>query len=293
MWTVPSLWPLSMSEPDRRASTLVEIAEAEIEAGNPAGARAVLGALVGEVEARANGEARDGTLANAVFMLVEAGDPARALQAARAIGADRARTELLAYVAGALARAGDAAGAEETLTGLAEAAGAIADAGARADALSALAGAEIEVKKIDAAARTLRSALAAASAVADDEERRWDLIDIAELYARAGDAGRAHDAAERVPDQQWRAHAYFAVARKQTEAGDRLGAAETLAVALRAGRTFLTTSSAIRPSRGRASSASRPAIWPARSRRRAASRTTVSGPGFCAMSRRSGVRRAT
>ena len=76
--------------------------------------------------------------------------------------------------------------------------------------------------------------MAAASAIADDEERRWDLIDIAELYARAGDAERAHDAAGRIPDLQWRANAYFAVARKQAETGDRLGAAETLAVGLRA-----------------------------------------------------------
>ena len=120
------------------------------------------------------------------------------------------------------------------MSGLPEAAAAIADAGARTDALTALAGAEIEAKDTGAAARTLRAAMAAASAIADDEERRWDLIDIAELYARAGDAERAHDAPGRIPDLQWRTNAYFAIARKQAETGDRLGAAETRAVALRA-----------------------------------------------------------
>ena len=224
----------SMPEPARRNSTLVGIAEAEIEAGNPARARALLAALVEDVEARTDGEAGDGTLSSAVYKLVQADDPVRALQAARAISADAERIELVAFAAGALARAGNPARAAEALSGLPETAAAIADAGARADALTALAGAEIEVKDKGAAARTLGEAMAAASAIADDEERRWDLIDIAELYARAGDAERAHDAAGRIPDLQWRANAYFAVARKQAETGDRLGAAETLAVGLRA-----------------------------------------------------------
>ena len=224
----------SMPEPERRNSTLIGIAEAEIEAGNPATARALLAALVEDVEARAGDEAGDGTLSSAVYKLVQADDPVRALQAARAISADAERFELVVFAAGALARAGKPASAAEALSGLPEAAAAIADAGARADALTALAGAEIEAKDTGAAARTLRAAMAAASAIADDEERRWDLIDIAELYARAGDAERAHDAAGRIPDLQWRTNAYFAIARKQAETGDRLGAAETRAVALRA-----------------------------------------------------------
>ena len=218
----------SMPEPERRNSTLIGIAEAEIEAGNPATARALLAALVEDVEARAGDEAGDGTLSSAVYKLVQADDPVRALQAARAISADAERFELVVFAAGALARAGKPASAAEALSGLPEAAAAIADA------LTALAGAEIEAKDTGAAARTLRAAMAAASAIADDEERRWDLIDIAELYARAGDAERAHDAAGRIPDLQWRTNAYFAIARKQAETGDRLGAAETRAVALRA-----------------------------------------------------------
>ena len=224
----------SLPEPHQRINTLVAIAEAEIEEGDPARARAVLVALVEEADSRADDEDRDGTLADAVYKLVAADDPVRALSAARAIRADGKRIKLVAFVTGALARAGDAAGAAKALSGMSEVAGAIADVGARVDALTALAGAAIEVRDTGAAARMILAALEAASAIADDEDRTWPLIDIAELYARAGDAGRAHDAAGRVPDPYWRANAYFAVAGKQAEIGDAAGVAETLTVALRA-----------------------------------------------------------
>ena len=125
----------SLPEPHQRINTLVAIAEAEIEEGDPARARAVLVALVEEADSRADDEDRDGTLADAVYKLVAADDPVRALSAARAIRADGKRIKLVAFVTGALARAGDAAGAAKALSGMSEVAGAIADVGARVDAV--------------------------------------------------------------------------------------------------------------------------------------------------------------
>ena len=215
-----------------RAMALGDIAGAQAQAGDEAGARGTFAEAV-RVAGRIGAASRRATaLADIVEAQAQAGDIAGALRTAVRMGDAFLHVWVAALrdIVEAQAQAGDIAGALRTV-------GRIGGASAPAKALGDIAGAQAQAGDIAGALRT-------AVRIGRAFPRAGALRDIAGVQAQAGDEAGARGtfadavrAAGRIRDAYFRAAALGDIAGVQAQAGDEAGARGTFADAVRvAGR---------------------------------------------------------
>ena len=150
-----------------------------------------------------------------------AGDIAGAQETVKSIEGAEDRSWPLAEIAGAQARAGDIAGAREAVKSIVE-------ADAQALALAEIARAQAAAGDIAGAQETLKSVRAVVKSIAAVGQSVWLLSQIAGAQAAAGDIAGARETVKSSGEASVHFNALPQIARAQAAAGDIAGAQETL-----------------------------------------------------------------
>ncbi len=210
-----------------RVDVLCDIASAQAEAGDKAGARATVSKALQTAQKIDDAHLHTAALSNIAAMQAEAEDIAGALQTAGKIDDAYNRPRALSTIAAAQAEAGDIAGALQT-------AGKIDDAYNRPWALSTIAAAQAETGDKAGARATLAEALQTARKIGKAYNRAWALSTIAAAQAETGDKAGARvtlaealQTAGKIGKAYNRPRALSTIAAAQAEAGDIAGALQT------------------------------------------------------------------
>lgn len=226
----------------QRDAALRHVAATLAEMGRPDEARDVMLSLGAKID-------RTPVLVAAANALIAAGDTAAALTTAEEIKEPRYRAVVLADIAGAQARAGDAPAGRATATRAGDVAGGIRMPFARSFAQARIATALIDAGKADGA---FPPAVAVAAEIKDDRLRTLSLWNVATAQERAGDAGAAdatralaRDAGSAIKSPLSRIWLYADLAVRHAAADERAAAestfAEGIAVARDVGNAWART----------------------------------------------------
>jgi S1-C subfamily serine protease len=198
----------------RRDRRFVDIAKAQVEAGDITGALATAHGIGDEVE-RADG------LFHIAHVQAQAADIAAALATARSIAHAPLRNGALAHIARTQAQTGDITGALATARG-------IADPSDRAHPLADIAAAQARAGDRRGAVQTFAEAMAAARGIAyHAPSRATALRAIAAAYAQAGEIALGLLVTREIGAASERNRALRAVAQAQARMGDIAGALAT------------------------------------------------------------------